>query len=352
MSTRISRRTLLLSAAGLSVIGAKGCGGGSGTGGSDPAGGGSEPPTGTGLTGYVWYQGVSSGALFKVERGVSEPQRVNSLKDDARDSIRAFRVSTNSPRYLQMGNYGSGSQSGCMILYFDASTHTQQGFVDMNGYVVDARVSPSGRYIAMVRSPEYINTLNQADSVNIAGLTMVDISDRSKPTAIRTAFGRDSGTTTQFAWYGDDQYVYITLDGTLFGGTAAGGQTGERRMGQFSPSTLSGGEFSLHPSGKSFLINGAKASDNTDIYLCGIDGSIQRQMTAIRLGHAPLWSPDGSMFMFKWGQADVVCSDSGSRGCCDLYYAPSSVTSVTESQATKFDYLKVQCNVDHFWTAA
>jgi WD40-like Beta Propeller Repeat len=332
------------------VMSSNGCGGG----GSEapaptPEPGGTPAPSGSGPGGYIWYE--RSGDLFKVQGATGEPQRVNWLKPDGVGGTRAFRVSANSSRYLQKSNYGSGSGSACMIFYFDAATHTQQGFVDMNGYVGDVRVSPSGNYIAMVRSPEYINTLNLATSENIAGLTVVDISDTSNPRAIRSAFDRDAAAVIQFAWHGNDQYVYMTLDGILYGGTAAGGQPGERRLGRFASDTLIKGEFSLHPSGTSFLIKGVKASDNYDIYLCGIDGAIQRQMTAVGRGYEPLWSPDGSWFMFKVG-SDIGCSDPGCGSTCSAYYAPATVSNLVEANAFKFDGLKVPCLVDHYWSVA
>lgn len=276
---------------------------------------------------------------------------MNGLKPDGVGGIRAFRVSANSTRYLQKSNYGSGSSSACMIFYFDAAMHTQQGFVDMNGYVGDARVSPSGNYIAMVRSPEYINTLNLATSENIAGLTVVDISDSRNPRAIRSAFDRDAAAVIQFAWHGDDQYVYMTLDGTLYAGTAAGGQASDRQIGRFSSSTLIKGEFSLHPSGTSFLIQAAKAPDNYDIYLCGIDGRIQRQMTAVGRGYDPLWSPDGSWFMFKVA-SDIGCSDPGCTSTCSAYYAPATASNLVEADAIGLDSLTVPCLGDHYWSVA
>jgi hypothetical protein len=302
----------------------------------------------TGLPGCFWYQ--RSGDLYRVRNGIGRPQRVNSIKCRSR-SDPSFRVSTNGRHYLQISNHGDGNRSACMLLYFDAVTHEQRGFVDMNGYVVDARVSPSGKYIAMVRSPDYMNTLNLSTSKNIAGLTVVDIGDSKNPRAIRSTFDRDAAATIQFAWYGDDRYVYMTLNGGLYGGTAAGGQDGERRLGRFASSSLIKGEFSLHPGGDSFLMKGRRGPDDYDVYLCGTDGRIQRQMTAVGMGYAPQWSPDGSMFMFKRGTAGLRCVGSDCSICEGPYCAPSSASNVIRENAARLETLSAACQQDIFWTA-
>jgi hypothetical protein len=299
------------------------------------------------LSGCFWYE--RSGDLYRVKSGDGKPQRVNWLRRRNR-GVSSFRVSANGRHYLQMSNYDDASGRACELLYFDAETNEQRGFLDMNGYVVDARVSPSGKYIAMVRSPDYMNTLNLHQSKNIAGLTVVDVSDKKQPRTIRSTFDRNGASAIQFQWHGNDEYVYMTLDGSLYGGPGARGQAGERRLGRFLSSTMIKGEFSLHPNATTFLMKGRKGPNDYDIYLCGIDGRVQRQMTSVGRAYDPLWSPDGSLFMFKGG-SNIGCSDPGCGGTCVAYFASASASYATEKSATLLDGLLVPCSRQFFWTA-
>ncbi len=350
MSPRITRRNALIGFGALASAPLfKGCGGG----GSDTAVGsdvgGGNPSVPSSAPGSIWYAD-RNGKLVKVSNGgLGTPEAVADIRAaDGRVSTFYPRVSRKGPRYLQLGNYGTGSSVGTLLQVYDHADHKAYGFVDVTGYVSYAFVSPSGNYIGMRRSPEFLNDSFTADATSIAGLMIIDISNPNTPRVVRGDYLSGGAAMMQFVWLDGDRFLYVDKNRNIVTGAADSSASSDQSVGKLDTQSLVSREFDVHPDGKSMLVALFSADgQSSDVYLYDMTGQRVAQVTSTEKGYAPVWSPDGSQFMFKWGSSE------GSQlgASCTGFYASSSARGLAYANANQFDVLKVNCLRELFWSS-
>ncbi len=322
----------------------------------DGGGGGSPtPPSAGGLGGSIWFTDTKDN-LVKVDGGgLGNPLAVSKVR--AADSAVTYYypiISRNSPRYLQLGGYGVGEGSITRLQVYNHSDHQSYYWVDIVGYADNALVSPSGNYIALLRSPELVKTPGYAGFDTVVSLVVVDIANPNNPHVVRDEYLTGNAAVVDFAWLANDQLLYMTYGNTIVTGSAVS-SAGDRVLGHLDiPVDKVGGNFDLHPDGTSMLVTltevdaGQDGLHNRDIYLYSTTGQLLGQMTATGYSNSPLWSPDGSYFWFRYGgtNADILPYLSP----CDGLYASASSRNVTYAQALRYDQ-KFPCTADVFWSA-
>jgi Tol biopolymer transport system component len=307
------------------------------------------------MSGSIWYE--KDGKIVKVSNGgQATPAPVADVRlPDNRISSYFPRISRKSPRYLQLGNYVvTSSQEGSLLQVYDHASNQPYCFVNVSGFTSLAYVSPSGNYLGMRRSPEVQNDRFGSDANSIAGLTIVDISNPNDIRAVRTEYLRDGDAVVHFAWLEGDRFLYIDKRGTIVTGSAGTDSTSDRVVGPLDARGMVGREFDVHPDGATMLIRMLSADGSYDIYLYGTNGQALARMTSTGQSYAPLWSPDGNHFMFKWGSSAGCAPVGGCAGggtTCSGFYAPASARSLGYSDAAQFDVLKVNCLNELYWSS-
>ena len=348
----VTRRSAVVGLGSVAALTAfKGCGGG---GGGSSGGGGGGP---TGLPGSFWYE-KADGNLYVVAGGTATPVVVNKVLGDPASSNERFSVSRNSPRYLSIGHSGIGPDVQAVINCYEQANNGAYCHVNLAGYASAATVSPSGKYIVALRSPELAySTFNLGRSTAIIDLIIVDISNVSNIHDIR-----NTRTEGQSAIYGlqwldsDDRFVYMTWgDGnfgdSMYAGSVAGGSQGDQFLGKIDKQGLRVGSFSVHPDGSSMLVD--LFSDDYilgvwDVYLYKTNGQAVDRMTATGKGYSGIWSPDGNSFFFKYGTSNG-CAGVGCSITCSAHYAPSTMRSATLPMVQTLDNDKVPCLYGTSW---
>jgi hypothetical protein len=167
MHTGITRRSALGVVAGFGtvagLVGIKGCGGGGSDSSTDGGSTGGGSGSGDTLPGSFWYQ-RADGTLNVVAGGTAQPVVVNKIM--SLDSASAFSVARNGPRYLQRSHISEGLARDikAVINVYDHSNHQAYCFINLDGYVASASVSPSGKYVVAFRSPEFSYSVFNQDS--------------------------------------------------------------------------------------------------------------------------------------------------------------------------------------------
>jgi hypothetical protein len=362
MNTSITRRSLTIGLGALAAAGTTllACGGGGGGNGASPdSGGAGNPPSGgggsgSGLSGSFWYQ--DNGDLIKVgSGGAATPVAVGKILGP-RNGVSSWfpRISRNSSRYLQLGQIGATTDSSTAVQCFDHASHTAYCDFELNGFSSDVFVSPSGNFVSALRSPELVKTIAYAGPNSIVGLTIIDISDANNLRAVREAYLNGPKAVVLFNWLDGDRFIYIAYDRTIVTGSASAGAQQDQVLGRFDDQGKGLGGLDVHPDGSTMLVKLNGSNDTSDIYLYTTSGTPIDRMTAVDLAYAPMWSPDGRHFSFKRG-SPLGCSPATCTGTsgstCTGFYAPSSARSVTSSQASQFDGLKVPCRKEAYWSA-
>jgi hypothetical protein len=369
----MNRRRALLGLSLAVALGANACGGG-GSDASQPdpaAGDGSAPPPGAvggdeviapdirlpapvnGLSGAIWYAN-GDGNLVKVAGGSSAPVVVKPLGTYRDVDSVATRVPRRGPRYLEWGRYRDDyGYDFALVQVFDHADNRAYGYHNVEGWVLTSAMSPSGRFVGVLRCPEYYNSLFRADTTNIAGLVVVDITDANNQRVTRDEYGHDGRAIDQFCWYGDDQYLYMTLDGTIVRGSAALGVAGEQVIGTFDNQGLLKSSFDVHPDGQTFLMALGGSRDARDIHLYRATGQPIARLTATGRAYAPQWSPDGNQFLWKDNGAQLCAVDAceGWGEACAAYVAPATTREASVLDAHKFEFAKVPCTALLSWSA-
>ncbi len=356
MTVSMTRRSLTI---GLGTLAAAGpiitaCGGGGDNNAveSDPSPGsdGSE----SGLSGSFWYE--DKGDLIKVgSGGAGTPTAVATILGASGGVSTWFpRISRQSSRYLQLGHTGATTNVTTALQCFDHASHNPYCFVDMAGFASDVLVSPSGRFISALRSPELLKTIDYAGPNSEVGLVIVDIADVNNIRAVREAYLSGPEAVHSFCWLDGDRFVYVAYDHSIVTGLASAGPQQDRTMGRIDVRGQGFGGFDLHPDGSTMLVKLIQSDSSSDIYLYSSTGEWLDRMTAVDQAYAPQWSPDGRHFAFKWGSSSgclpVTCSGSGGSTCTGFFSASTS-RNLEYSQATQFDGLKVPCRKETYWSA-
>ena len=346
MSSKLTRRSAVLT--GLAALVAppmlSNCGGG-GSGGGDQGGSPS-------ASGSLWYE--EAGELFVVpDSGAGTPRSVNKVAVQ-RDTLFDFQVSRQSPRYIQVGTVGAGSDVSAICYCHEHADNSTYCFINVVGYVSLARVSPTGNYVAMLRSPEVVNARYDTSPEIIVGLTIVDISNVNSIRDIRSAFRSGDDSIRSFSWLGGDEFVYITVGGSIVRGSAAGGATADRVLGVIDARGLEIGEADVSPDGARVLVRlfdgDGRTSGNWDIYLYETSGTFVGQVTDTGSSYAPLWSPDGTYLMFKDG-SPLGCGVEQGPSCCSAHLAVASSRMLTLPSAQLLDSNKLPCIYETFWSS-
>lgn len=374
MRTLFTRRSAVLGLGAVASFGLmKGCGGGGG--GEEPqppAAGGSSGGGGSGSTtlpGAFWYS--RSGILYKVVGGVADPVEVNRSPENS-SGYWSFAVARNGPRYLQVGNFGVGSPSNAVINCFDHATNQAYCYVNVPGYVAHAQMSPSGRYIGVLRSSElaYASYNASVPDYCVVEFMIVDVSDVNNIRVVRSDLRKGAAAVYSFQWFGDDNFVYMTWGGAINGdamvsGTVAGGTQGDKRLGaidkqgmkgvnSYKHDRLAGTTFEVHPEGTSMLLSlfsddGSLALGTWDVYLYDTSGRPIDRMTGTGVGYQPLWSPDGKYFFFQNGYR--ACGDPGCGPSCSVHYATADKRMATPETVNTLDRTKLNCDYGFYWSA-
>ena len=265
-----------------------------------------------------------------------------------------LRISRKSNRYLQLGHTGATTNVTTALQCFDHASNSPYCYVDMAGFASDVRVSPSGNYISALRSPELLKTIDYAGPNSVVGLVIVDISDVNNIRAVREAYLSGPEAVLAFCWLDGDRFVYVSYDLTVVTGSASASPQQDRVIGRVDARGQGFGGFDVHPDGSTMLVKLNESDSSSDIYLYSSTGDFLDRMTAVDQAYAPLWSPDGSHFMFKWGSSSgcLPATCGGTSGStCTGFYAASHSRNLEYSQATQFDGLKVPCRKETYWSA-
>jgi hypothetical protein len=350
-SEYVNRRSVVLGLGALTALTAfKGCSGG-GSGSSDGGGGGAS----SGLTGSFWYQATNNNDNFIIKvpgGGTGTPVAVGKALNNA--PLARLQISRNSPRYLQSLYYSL--DENVLLQAYDHGSNQPYCYMTVPGYVGGANVSPSGNFIGMLRSPSLVNAAvdGSAPGVeNIIGMNIADISNPNTPRLIRSEFSRGPSCVIDFAWLDNDQFLYMTLDGTLATGSATAGSQGDTRIGKLNDQGMLKGGMDVHPDGTTMAVTLVSRNDSLayDTYLYKVTGELIDRLTATGQGSSFQWSPDGKYFAFAHGDTG---SCGGSVNCgdiCSSLYAPSNARSVTRSSAQAFDKLIVPCTGARAWSS-
>jgi hypothetical protein len=361
--TAIARGLALASTSSLLVA----CGGGGDdTGGGDPGGGGGGGGSGGSgtLSGALWYHDSAEGNLYVVDAGTAAPRVATKSADEA-NTLFEFQVSRKGPRYLNLGHVGSGSSASTRAYCLNHADHSSYCFINVVSYVSTALVSPSGNYVAMLRSPELFNALYGSDP--IVGITMVEIGDPSNIRDNRSDFASGNDAVLSFRWIDDsssDDFIYITVGGSIVRGSAAAGAAGDEVMGTIDKQGLvmTSNEFQdnsldvmdISPDGTQMvltLINGelVPAADNWwDLFVYDMTGKQVGRLTETKSAYGPLWSPDGRDIFFKDGHPTVNNTFGKTNS---PHVAAASSRSLPLDSATSLDTAKVPTGWDVFWSA-
>jgi hypothetical protein len=351
----ITRRSALIGFGALaSVPIVKGCGG-SREGGSSDIGGGGGAGAPSSIAGSIWYALESSftsdRSLMKVPNGgAGTPTKVASILrgDGIVDTYYPF-ISRKSTRYIQSGLHGQDS-SATMIRIFDHATHQPYGFVDMRGFCAPRFMSPSGRYIGMIRSPDVVN------NTRFSGFAIVDVNDINNVTSLRDEMPEGGEFVVGFDWLDDDRFIYINRDGVIFSGAAGTPGSADQRLGQLDLQGRRPGRFVVHPNGTTMLVVlGTQPSSSGrfdyDIYLYSVSGGTPiARMTSMDVCGEPAWSPDGSYFMFTFGFAGYS-APLGGQGGCSQFLASVSARELQFADGQRLDAAKVNCAQQNFWSS-
>jgi WD40-like Beta Propeller Repeat len=348
MHAGINRRSATLGLGAVAALTAfNGCGGGGAS-----SGGGAGT---SGMTGSIWYR-TGDSVLMVPGGGTGAPQFVVKADGGALSSSRP-QISRKSPRYLQFTySGGTGSGESTLLQTYDHGSNQPYCYLTVAGYVTSAFVSPSGNFIAMQRSPDIVNasTGSVVPGVeNIIGLNVADISNPNSPTLIRSEFQKGPSCVLKFAWLNDDQFLYMTLDGTMVLGSASAGIQGDKTIGRLIDQGMRVDDMSVHPDGATMLVALYQANAVPfvgDIYLYKTTGELIDQMTATSQGSAPRWSPDGKYFMFSHGTTGT-CNGYSCASTCESLYAPSDLHQATLSNVQKFNRDNVPCVLQTFWSS-
>jgi hypothetical protein len=320
------------------------CGGGGGST-NDPGGGNS----GGAPAGSFWIQ-LPDGNLYVVAGGTAEPVIVNRILEI--DSSSFFSVSRFGPRYLQVSHEGATSNIRAVINVYEHADHKPYCFVNLTGYVSRAAVSPSGRYVLAIRSPEFaFSTFILGSTSAITDLMIIDISDVNNILDSRNSRTTGQAAIYAWSWLADDRFVYLTWGDGNFGdsmymGSAAGGAAADRLLGKVDKQGLRIQGLNIHPDESSMLLsmfdNDGRSLGVWDVYSYKLTGERIDRVTAVDQGYSGIYSPDGRHIFFKYGSVNS-CSTTGCVTVCKPYYVASNLRSIGLPQAQLLDNNKLGC---------
>jgi dipeptidyl aminopeptidase/acylaminoacyl peptidase len=274
-----------------------------------------------------------------------------------RSTLLGISVLVASPVLKGCGGGGPSTSASA-----STTTGPNSGTGGIDSTTSPSTVSPSGNYVAMLRSPN-VSAARYHDGPradNIIGLTIVDIADVNNIRDLRSAYSNGLESVRSFSWLNQDEFIYTTLGGKSVTGRATAGAEGDRVLGTIDRQGLKIGDIDVSPDGSQMLVKlfdqDGESQGKWDIYLFRTNGQAIGQMTATSHGFAPLWSPGGDHFMFKDGSAIGCQGDcTGAPGypsvTCSSHFAPSTSRMLTLPAAGQFDPRRIPCGLNVFWSS-
>lgn len=184
----------------------------------------------------------------------------------------------------------------------------------VNGYLRDARPSPTNKKLMTVRLGE--------DSITPFNEFVLDVSTM---TPLYVISDRD-----WFAWMPDGRFMLINIDtGNMR--IRSLDSTEETLVGHLTiPADRFMGDFSVSPTGKQLIMimnRRGTTSSEPDLWIGNIDGTAFEQLTETKLIAGAHWSPDGNYVAYSTDTGSI-CSFGGCLGSCDQWYTPVNLRKV------------------------
>lgn len=353
MREGVTRRSVVsaLGCLGLGAIaGGRGLAVSRGEGGATP-----KTPRDDRLAGSFWYK-KGDGRLYTVAGGTGQPIAVNRILGNYPLSSSAFVVSRFGPRYLQL-TQTAVIPSRAVINVYDHTDHRPYCHINVEGFVVGAAVSPSGKYVMFRRSPDYPQSLfGEGPQIQIVDLVIIDISDVDNIRAVRNTRTQKGAAVYGVQWLAGDRFVYMTWGDRLYGdslylGSVAGGSADDRLLGRIDKQGLRIARFNVHPDESSMLLSLFDRDGSTlgvwDVYAYTLKGQPIDRVTATGQGYGGIWSPDGNYIYFQYGNGNT-CYGARCTATCSAHVIASSQRSVSLAATRELDGAKVPC----FWGPA
>lgn len=300
-----------------------------------------------GLTGHLWFHPEDDPTYFVA---------------DARTGVKTPLVKRPSPNH-----YLVPARDGKRFLFYtydnttgrtnidvgDMETRQRKGSFSVPGWVSAFRFSPDGRYLAVLRSPSYVEHTDKR------GLFVVDLADAGNPRVARDFLGKGDAFVLDFDWLPDGRYLYLRRDRRIVTGTP-GPEEATAGMVELPHGMHPAASVALHPKGDCMALvfqweDGPLAK--TDIWVARIDGSRPERVSTTGMNRDPQWSPDGRYLamMFDTGSS---CQAGGCFGVCHRWYVPQDTRNVSDSGQPRlriYDRSKLtpeglSCRRDVYWT--